>query len=375
MLNEHQIAFITCVNDETEYAECRNYLNRLYVPEGYSTDMIGIREAPSMTAGYNAGMKSSDAKYKVYLHQDVFVKNVNFIADLLSVFDCDERVGLLGVIGKKTWGAKASELTLWDTGKVIDNVSPLSFAVPSRENGFEEVKAADGLLMATQYDLPWREDVFDGWDFYDLSQCMEFMKAGYKVIVPWQEDVWCYHDAPCASLTAYFKYYRLFVREYVGVAGFFPQEDRMDWNAYEEEREKANIREMLGKRVEELFTLGEKEELRNLFKDSVLQKELHFREYCSIVAIDLIEERKQSKRRFWADGMSAAQLICKLRALKHALKRIEYGADELEKEWILENFSKYAVWNVCDRYIMYKDGIRRCLGMYMEHGKTVLDMN
>ena len=124
MLNEHQIAFITCVNDETEYAECRNYLNRLYVPEGYSTDMIGIREAPSMTAGYNAGMKSSDAKYKVYLHQDVFVKNVNFIADLLSVFDCDERVGLLGVIGKKTWGAKASELTLWDTCLLYTSPSP-----------------------------------------------------------------------------------------------------------------------------------------------------------------------------------------------------------------------------------------------------------
>lgn len=361
MLNKHQVAFITCVNDEAEYAECRHYLDRLYVPEGYSTDMIGIREAPSMTAGYNAGMKSSDAKYKVYLHQDVFVKNVDFIVDLLSAFDHDKRTGLFGVIGKKTWGAKASELTLWDTGKIIDNVTPLSFSVPSRKNGFEEVAAADGLLLATQYDLPWREDIFDGWDFYDLSQCMEFMKAGYKVIVPWQESPWCYHDAPCASLTAYFKYYRLFAREYAGMADFLPQEDHMDWNMYEEESEKARIREILGKRMEEYFALGEKEILRNLFEDDILQKELHFREYCSIVTIDLMEERKQSELRFWADGVSAAQLIFKLRTLKYALKRIEYGVDDLEKEWVLENFSKYAVWDVCDRYIMHKKSIYKLL--------------
>lgn len=67
-LNDKQIVFITCVNDDEEYAECRYYLDRLYVPDGYSTDVISIKEAPSMTAGYNAGMKSSDAKYKVYLH-------------------------------------------------------------------------------------------------------------------------------------------------------------------------------------------------------------------------------------------------------------------------------------------------------------------
>lgn len=35
MLDEKKITFITCVNDEEEYAECRYYLNRLSVPEGY----------------------------------------------------------------------------------------------------------------------------------------------------------------------------------------------------------------------------------------------------------------------------------------------------------------------------------------------------
>lgn len=96
-MNNKQVAFITCVSDKRKYAECRYYLDRLRIPEGYSIDVINIQEASSMTAGYNAGMKSSDAKYKVYLHQDVFIRNVNFLSDLLAVFACDEQIGLLGM--------------------------------------------------------------------------------------------------------------------------------------------------------------------------------------------------------------------------------------------------------------------------------------
>ena len=29
------------------------------------------------------------------------------------------------------------------------------------KNGVIEVEAIDGLLMATQYDIPWRDDLFD----------------------------------------------------------------------------------------------------------------------------------------------------------------------------------------------------------------------
>ena len=36
-----------------------------------------------MTSGYNNAMKKTDAKYKVYLHQDVFILNHNFLMDIL----------------------------------------------------------------------------------------------------------------------------------------------------------------------------------------------------------------------------------------------------------------------------------------------------
>ena len=66
-MDEKKIAFIICVNNELYFEECVYYINRLIIPEGFSTDVIAIREADSMCAAYNAGMQSSDAKYKICL--------------------------------------------------------------------------------------------------------------------------------------------------------------------------------------------------------------------------------------------------------------------------------------------------------------------
>ena len=125
-MDKKKIAFITCVNDEAEYAECRFYLDRLHIPEGYHVDRIEIRGASSLASGYNAGMQSTDARYKVYLHQDVFMINVELINDLLAVFEKDEQIGLVGVIGSrnpKMWDA--TRITLWDSGRVFTNMAVL----------------------------------------------------------------------------------------------------------------------------------------------------------------------------------------------------------------------------------------------------------
>ena len=66
-----------------------------------------------------------------------------------------------------------------------------------------QVEAVDGLLMVTQYDLKWREDIFTGWDFYDASQSQEFLQNGYKVVVPYMETAWCVHDDGILNLKYY----------------------------------------------------------------------------------------------------------------------------------------------------------------------------
>jgi hypothetical protein len=84
------------------------------------------------------------------------------------------------------------------------------------EGDYQEVQCIDGLIMITQYDLPWREDLFNGWHFYDSSQSMEFIKSGYKVVIPRQSHPWCIHECGVTSLSnGYHDYRQAFINNYL----------------------------------------------------------------------------------------------------------------------------------------------------------------
>ena len=68
------------------------------MPEGMTAEFIPVRGAASMCAGYNEGQEKSNARYKVYLHQDTLVVNKNLVQDLRHIF-ADNTIGAVGVIG------------------------------------------------------------------------------------------------------------------------------------------------------------------------------------------------------------------------------------------------------------------------------------
>lgn len=77
------ILFVTCINDRKLYANCVRHILQLLVPPGYIVQFMPIRNAKSMTSGYNQAI-SHPAKYKVYLHQDVFIINRAFYMDYFN---------------------------------------------------------------------------------------------------------------------------------------------------------------------------------------------------------------------------------------------------------------------------------------------------
>ena len=98
-MNLKKIAFIICADNSQYYEECVRYIQELHVPEGYCTDILCIQEADSMAQGYNGGMNASDAKYKVYIQQNTFILNRDFLNDMLRIFAGDAKIGMLGVLG------------------------------------------------------------------------------------------------------------------------------------------------------------------------------------------------------------------------------------------------------------------------------------
>lgn len=214
-MNEKKVCFITCVNNDSYEREEIKYISNLEIPDGYEMEVLSIRGAVSMTAGYNEGMQASDAKYKVYLHQDVFIVNSYFIQDMLNIFE-NREIGMLGMVGAIHLPENAIMLNAPRVGKLyFDTIYQAGDSVFGKIDGeYQEVEAIDGVLMATQYDIPWREDLFQNWDFYDVSQSQEFIKNGYKVVVPNQEEPWCIHDDGFYNLKNYYKERRIFLEEY-----------------------------------------------------------------------------------------------------------------------------------------------------------------
>ena len=215
--NHQKICFIICTNDEQQLQECLMYLSLLEIPDGFEIEVLTIRDAKSMTSGYNEAMRSSDAKYKVYLHQDTFIVERQFLTKMLKIFKRDNKIGMMGIVGAEELskdGVMWHEQRCGNFYRLDELLNDGYDNITKIKRGIKEVVVVDGLLMATQYDIPWREDVFQGWDFYDVSQCLEFARAGYKVVVPAQNPNWVIHACGAPSFWNYNRNREILVKEY-----------------------------------------------------------------------------------------------------------------------------------------------------------------
>ncbi len=218
-MNNNQFCFIICTNNDLYIQECMLYISNLIIPDGFSIDILTVKDAKSITSGYNEAMKASQAKYKIYMHQDVFIINKYFLINLLNMFNSNDRVGMIGMLGAPKYN---DEAIMWCSECVGGILTRRYLDKPYVSELYENPETAsvvsviDGLIMATCVDIPWREDLFDGWDFYDMSQSMEFNKHGYRVIVPEQHLPWCLHDdGAMPNYFSYNHYRKIFIKEYI----------------------------------------------------------------------------------------------------------------------------------------------------------------
>ena len=178
-----------------------------------------MHDAPSMAAGYNRAMRESDAKYKIYLHQDVWIIEPSFLVRLTHIFSCNPQAGIAGVVGSRNVPPSG----IWWEGEliggVIDSQTGTLQANLHQQQAYMhrpvQVMLLDGLILATQYDLTWREDLFDKWHFYDVSQCMEFYRRKLAALVLPQSCPWCIHWCGLNPRIGFEEERKKFVMEYL----------------------------------------------------------------------------------------------------------------------------------------------------------------
>lgn len=235
-MNDKGFLFVTCVNNLEEYHYCRAHIDLLEVPAGYEIDFLFIDNAKSMAEGYNRALQHQ-FKYKIYLHQDTHIINRTILFDIIHLFSNHPKLGMIGVSGCKQLPDNGKWWEGEDLyGKVIDipeTYRLLSFNQPEGQEPYMAVEAIDGLLMITQKDIPWREDLFKGFHFYDISHSFEMKRNGFEVGVPKMENPWCIHDSGrYLDVEAFEKARKTFLEEYM-TEKKISKEIRMDKDAYE----------------------------------------------------------------------------------------------------------------------------------------------
>lgn len=198
-MNDKKIAVIIYGTTENISLDLAESLWNLKIPEDYSFDVLyyadnSANKRANKFSVYDLAVQNSDAKYKIYLDENVVVTNENAVLDLLKIFRSDETVAIVGVSGAvelSTHGISLISSKRW--GKCFAGIQKTLNDWGSDDNLCKDVEAADGFFFATQYDVPWRQDLFCDDFFGFAAQCAEFKKLGYKTVVvnqnaPW---IWC----------------------------------------------------------------------------------------------------------------------------------------------------------------------------------------
>ena len=332
-MNSEKIAFITAVNNESQYNECQYYIDHLDVPTGFAIEKVVVRNAPSMCNAYNQAMKKTDAKYKVYLHQDVLIRNKNIISDLLEIFKDDE-IGLVGMAGGTAMPTNGICFATFDTGIVEERGPGLSYWMAAKTNrGGRDVVAVDGLLMATQVDIPWREDLFRGFHYYDISQSFEMLKAGYRVYVPHQDEPWAIHNCALPNLIQYERmaevlkseYPEFLTKEYMGK----PSEN------YEELQ---NISQQLVEMIRPMISAGEKKELTSIVQQ---YKMINFRHTTLEIISFLLEIWEKEDVAYgsskFINGKNLDLLLDEYQRCVYGITRLELDVPKEDNSWFISN--------------------------------------
>jgi glycosyltransferase involved in cell wall biosynthesis len=145
----------------------------------------------SIFEAYNLGIERSKNDYLCFIHDDVLFHTKNWGNIINTIFNNDNKIGLIGVAGAKI---KTKVPSAWwncsEDQKAINIIQ--HFSNKNKENwsfGFEndkntEVVAIDGVFMAMRKNKQIHFDSeMKGFHNYDLNISFEWKKKGFIIIV------------------------------------------------------------------------------------------------------------------------------------------------------------------------------------------------
>lgn len=359
-IKDNKIAFILCVNNQMYFDECCAYLDRLNVPEGYEVEVFPVWDSSSMCQAYNIGMNASDAKYKIYMHQDVFITEKNFLCNIVNIFKENDDIGMIGMTGASELPISGIFFNSYDVGKVEvrEQDFPYYYVAGNAHLQLTDVQAVDGMIIITQYDLMWREDLFENFDFYDVSQGLEFKKQGYRVVVPYQNTPWIIHDCSFPNLEKYDSDRQIFIDNY---AKYLTYNSKQGFIYNYEIR---SLENQLSEIIKKLIELKNWQQVGKLLGEyhRINVKHTELERQCVLYEIYEMEQSDalNTGYSYFFEGENIySQIVDKYINIRFAMRRYELGwmddfTSEYEKNLINGNISMPSVFAMFPHAILYR---------------------
>ena len=165
-----KIALIVFRKDETTVQKLVDSIGEVCIPEDAELNLLEvINEDNNIAKAYNEAMLSTDAKYKIYVCEDIEYIDKDIILNMLSIFQSNDKIGMIGTEGRNL---------IFTNGQCGDRVDGAE--LDPAGNQVDVLSLHHGMVM-TQYDVPWREDLFRNSAITVNAHCVELKRKGFFI--------------------------------------------------------------------------------------------------------------------------------------------------------------------------------------------------
>lgn len=188
VLAEQKICFIIAVTNREMYQRSLATWQELRVPEGMSVQYIAVDISQGQPVGmaYQLAMGKSDAKYKIYIRQEVELAEEGFLEEAVAIFRQHPEYGMAGAAGS----IDLPEEAIWYKGSLAGCICDdhqgkmLGYKFLQGKEAALPVMLLEGGILMTQYDVDWQSPYYDKGELYAASQCLNFRNEG-RVVAAW----------------------------------------------------------------------------------------------------------------------------------------------------------------------------------------------
>lgn len=143
----------------------------------------------SITRAYNIGIQQSKYEFLLFIHEDILFHTTNWGKILISIFESNFQVGLIGIAGTKYksrfpsafWHTKEEMLNI-NLIQHYNNKKPIHFKVGFKNGNLEKGVAVDGVFIALRKNtgIKFNEKI-KGFHCYDLGISNDILEMGYEI--------------------------------------------------------------------------------------------------------------------------------------------------------------------------------------------------